>query len=628
MRNIEKVTQRKIDDILVETGHLEAEVMQDIITELGPDAPLEMYLLEQNIIDESILAEVISNELHLPFISAANYEITPELIKTIPAGILYKYNFIPLEKVGNVLIILMGSIPGIYMFDELKKITADEIFIFVGSLTEIRALLREHTVSEEVANTQYISDTDMQTDVWQSIFDDANEEIQNELRKKAGYLDDDSLSGDEMDTMSGPDDTLTTGVLTDESMSGKSPGRKTLSDGSVSGDARHEESWSEGTMGAEFSDEFFTGDGFFPEETIDGDSLVGKDTLSDKSRSGSLVGKGTLSDQSRAGLVGKDTLSDGEMSKSSSLVGKDTLSDQSRAGLVGDDTLSDEARPRKNSAGKDTLSDGTVSGDESFSGGENFIGSETLSATMEESEISDPSETMSPSDSSDPFDPSETMSPSGSSDPSETMMEENEISDPSETMSPSDSSDPFDPSETMSPSDTMSPPDLSSDESSSDNFMDIPLPLSPDVTQEAEGFSDYAKYKNFLSPEMTQEVDPEKNEAFHSEMDNAETALSHIIDEGDSPPVKLNKLAVWLQKNPCDYDALNKYVEVAISNQNIFAAIKQLTVFAKSLIGTEDYEGAASCYEYVLELDSENQEAQEFFAQMEGGLPTEGEDSN
>lgn len=77
---------------------------------------------------------------------------------------------------------------------------------------------------------------------------------------------------------------------------------------------------------------------------------------------------------------------------------------------------------------------------------------------------------------------------------------------------------------------------------------------------------------------------------------------------------KLNELAQRLIEDPLDSEAVNDFVASALSIGDLEAALNQILQFAENLENADDEEGAINCYQYILDLDPDNQIAQEYLA--------------
>jgi len=76
-------------------------------------------------------------QCHIPYIAVDRYEIDKSVIQTIPADIAKKYRVIPLDRVNDVLSIVMADPIDEVVKVELQKITNCRLAPFIATQSEI-----------------------------------------------------------------------------------------------------------------------------------------------------------------------------------------------------------------------------------------------------------------------------------------------------------------------------------------------------------------------------------------------------------------------------------------------------------------------------------------------------------
>ena len=51
--------------------------------------------------DERSLAEALAKRYRTEFIDLKNHKIQHELLRTVPVELMFRYNFVPIEKIGG-----------------------------------------------------------------------------------------------------------------------------------------------------------------------------------------------------------------------------------------------------------------------------------------------------------------------------------------------------------------------------------------------------------------------------------------------------------------------------------------------------------------------------------------------
>ncbi len=97
---LQKRTDSKISDVLVEMGALE---------------------------DEEELLEFVGKQLNIGTLRLADIELNPEVVKAIPVDIARKFNVIAITKLGKTLVVAISDPNNIYVLDAIKFITGCSI---------------------------------------------------------------------------------------------------------------------------------------------------------------------------------------------------------------------------------------------------------------------------------------------------------------------------------------------------------------------------------------------------------------------------------------------------------------------------------------------------------------------
>ena len=121
-------------------------------------------LVNQGIVSEEVIAVALSKQMGISYISLAQYEIDPEIIKTIPEEIVRKYRIVPVDKMGNTLTVALSDPANIFILDELKILTKCEIIPLISFESDIQRAIeqyyRKRNEMEKVIKD--IQDTDME----------------------------------------------------------------------------------------------------------------------------------------------------------------------------------------------------------------------------------------------------------------------------------------------------------------------------------------------------------------------------------------------------------------------------------------------------------------------------------
>jgi type II secretory ATPase GspE/PulE/Tfp pilus assembly ATPase PilB-like protein len=84
------------------------------------------------------------------FVDLREQRIDPELFRSIPAEMMFRYNFVPLESVGSTLTVAMADPSQLHLTDELALLLGKRLQIKVATTSQIGDLLKRTEQSQRV----------------------------------------------------------------------------------------------------------------------------------------------------------------------------------------------------------------------------------------------------------------------------------------------------------------------------------------------------------------------------------------------------------------------------------------------------------------------------------------------
>ncbi|HXM94336.1 MAG TPA: GspE/PulE family protein [Candidatus Dormibacteraeota bacterium] len=95
-------------------------------------------------------ARKLAERYRCPFIDLREQRIDPELFRTIPADLMFRYNFVPLEVLNNALSIAVADPSQVLLSDELPLLLGKKLAIKVATARQIGDLLKRTEQSQRV----------------------------------------------------------------------------------------------------------------------------------------------------------------------------------------------------------------------------------------------------------------------------------------------------------------------------------------------------------------------------------------------------------------------------------------------------------------------------------------------
>ena len=118
------ITPEQLERAL-EAQRQQGGLLGEILTKLG-------FATEENIV------QALAIQHDFPYLPLTNYEIDSEVIKLIPEDFVKKYHILPIDKMGDILTVVMANPLDSKITEQIEALTKCKIEIFVTTYTEIR----------------------------------------------------------------------------------------------------------------------------------------------------------------------------------------------------------------------------------------------------------------------------------------------------------------------------------------------------------------------------------------------------------------------------------------------------------------------------------------------------------
>jgi type IV pilus assembly protein PilB len=95
-------------------------------------------------------AQRLAERYRCPFVDLSEQRIDPELFRSIPAELMFRYNFVPLESRESTLVVAMADPSQLQLTDELALLLGKRLQIKVATVSQIGDLLKRTEQSQRV----------------------------------------------------------------------------------------------------------------------------------------------------------------------------------------------------------------------------------------------------------------------------------------------------------------------------------------------------------------------------------------------------------------------------------------------------------------------------------------------
>jgi len=103
-----------------------------------------------DVVSEEYLARRLADRIGIEYVDLANFAIDPELFRSIPVDLMFRYNFVPRSRTAGGLQIVVADPTDVLMIDELELLLGTSIEVVVGTPSAIQEILKKSESSQRV----------------------------------------------------------------------------------------------------------------------------------------------------------------------------------------------------------------------------------------------------------------------------------------------------------------------------------------------------------------------------------------------------------------------------------------------------------------------------------------------
>lgn len=146
-----KRVRKKIGDLLVETGLITEEQLQEALRDKTDSQRLGDALLQKGYLTEQQLIEVLEFQLGIPHVSLFRYPIDPAVTAIVPKQLAQRYKLIPLKREGDKLFVAMTDPMDFFAIEDLRLKTGFQIETAIATKDEIlRAITKFYDIGDGI----------------------------------------------------------------------------------------------------------------------------------------------------------------------------------------------------------------------------------------------------------------------------------------------------------------------------------------------------------------------------------------------------------------------------------------------------------------------------------------------
>ena len=139
MANLQRMTATRLGEILTHAGLVTVDQLDTALADQKTTGlHLGEVLVDHGYVTERDIAQAITTQFGLPYLSPMQYYTSPPVLKLIPLDVMRKHKLVPLDKMGEVLTVcISGPVePGV--LEQIEKATGCTIQVFIATASDIK----------------------------------------------------------------------------------------------------------------------------------------------------------------------------------------------------------------------------------------------------------------------------------------------------------------------------------------------------------------------------------------------------------------------------------------------------------------------------------------------------------
>ena len=134
----DRVTRKSLGEMLIEENLITAEQLDKALElQRKQRGKLSEVLVKQGLVKAEELAAVLSVQLNVPLIDLKRHQVQPEALRLIPEDMARKHTLIPLDVVGDSLIVVMADPEDIHTIEDIKAQSRMRVEVALGIPSDI-----------------------------------------------------------------------------------------------------------------------------------------------------------------------------------------------------------------------------------------------------------------------------------------------------------------------------------------------------------------------------------------------------------------------------------------------------------------------------------------------------------
>ncbi len=140
---LNRLNRKKLGELLVEQGLLTDQQVQDTLRLQHQTGKLfGECLVDNKLITEDKMVAVLVSQFGIPYFRPSTYRIPKELLEIFEPAMMRRYQFVPVDTIGSVLVVAIAGLLSEDIFKEIEAQTGCSLQVYLTRISEINDVLK------------------------------------------------------------------------------------------------------------------------------------------------------------------------------------------------------------------------------------------------------------------------------------------------------------------------------------------------------------------------------------------------------------------------------------------------------------------------------------------------------
>ena len=140
-----RIVAKRIGELLIERGVITPEQLQEALN----NQQETKKLLGETLIDLGYATEEhimisLTTQYGIPYLPIESYEIDAEVVNFVPKELRDKYDFLPVDKIGDLLTIVIADVPNLDTISQIEEVLGCKVTTFVTTPTAFKQAVEKY----------------------------------------------------------------------------------------------------------------------------------------------------------------------------------------------------------------------------------------------------------------------------------------------------------------------------------------------------------------------------------------------------------------------------------------------------------------------------------------------------